>query len=234
MPSVVNKTVTPETSNVSTHNFSMPAGLVVDRILIGVFTTDATETISNMQSGWTQLYETAPASGGTGHAWYRKVDGTETDGTYDTGTNEQSINVVYQVRDWHGTTAPESVDIDETTSTPDPPSITPSWGTAPNLWMVVRHHDGAGNATDYPDDYVDNNDTQTSGSGGSCSFGVGTREVNATSQDPNTFTFSASDSGVTAIIAIRDGTAGGGGPAVPALDEGMLVGGMQPLGGGME
>lgn len=225
-PTVSDITVTKEPSNVGTHNFSMPTGISVGDLLIGFFSTDATETISNMQSGWTAMWDEAPGAGGTGHGWYRIANGAESDGTYDTGTNEQSINVVFLVKNWHGTTPPEHAAIQETTDTPDPPSLNPTgWDAEDTLWFALRTHDGAGTATDFPDDFVDNNATDTSGTGGSVSMAHCTRENNTAAEDPNTFTISVSDSGVTITVAVRPSSVAAV-DKIPNMVEAMLVVGL--------
>ena len=98
------------TSNTTTHNFTIPDYTVAGDLLILFCAVDATETISNMQSGWINLFTTAAGAGGTGHVWYRIADGTETDGSYTTGTNEVSVNRVYRIaaEDWDGYVPPES------------------------------------------------------------------------------------------------------------------------------
>ncbi len=227
-PTVSDVTVTKEGSNVGTHNFSMPTGISVGDLLIGFFSTDATETISNMQSGWTAMWNIAPGSGGTGHGWYRIATGSESDGTYDTGTNEQSINVVFLIKNWHGTTPPEASAVDHggNDEFPDPPSLNPTgWGTEDTLWFALRTHDGAGVATAYPTNFDDNQATDTSGSGGAASMAYCSRENNTETEDPGTFTFSVSDSGVSITVAVRPSSVAAV-DKIPNMVEAMLVVGL--------
>lgn len=88
------------------------------------------------------------------------------------------------------------------TATPDPASLTPSWGAKDTLWMVFDvSNNGTHTISDWPDNYTSTG-SLSHGTGATHTMGYGLRELNATSDDPNTFTYSTtgSHSGLTVAI----------------------------------
>lgn len=197
-----------EDTDTTTHNFVIPTGAAIGDLMVLKSSVDGTATISAMQSGWTKLFEVSAGAGGTGHAWWKKHDGSESNGTYTTSVAQKSVNLVSLVKanNWHGTTAPESADDGgySSTTTPDPPNLAPSWGLEDNLYIAMFAHDARGTTSVYPTNYDDNQTSvETAAGGGGCMLGFATRELGATSDNPGTFTVSFSESGVAATICIR-------------------------------
>ena len=105
----------------------------------------------------------------------------------------------------------------ETSANPDPPSLTPSWGSEDTLFIVVAAWDNATRTlTSYPTNYDSN---QLSNLGGASSAAVGlalaTRAIAGAAENPGTFTISAGEQWDAYTIAIR-GT-GGGDTTAPVL-----------------
>lgn len=96
---------------------------------------------------------------------------------------------------------------------PNPPTLTPSWGAADTLWLVVAGASGAVTASAYPTNYTDGNDDATS-SGTAASIASARRALNAATEDPGTFTISASTNWVAQTLAVRP-AAGAAVPAAP-------------------
>jgi hypothetical protein len=198
-----------ESSNVTTHNMSLPAGIAAGNLLICVAAIDSTVdsgfTLTN-PAGWTLLRK-EPGSSESLAAWYRFADGGEgATADFDTSTLQQSAHRCARFTGMHASAAPESATAETTASTaPDPPSLTPSWGAADTLWLAVTvWSDGVITASAFPTNYTSTgqNGSGTAGSEG-VSIGWGFREVNGASEDPGTFTISSSANWVAFTIAIR-------------------------------
>lgn len=143
--------------------------------------------------------------------YYKVAVGNEDGTTVDfvTSVTRRAAAQVYRITDWHGTTPPEAAGTSGTSVNPDSPLLVPSWGAADTLWFSMMDHSGGnGTISDYPDDYL--NGVQSTGAS-IPTLGSARREVNAASQNPNSFTVGVSASWVAQTIAIR--------PAFPAVDD---------------
>jgi hypothetical protein len=97
-------------------------------------------------------------------------------------------------------------------TTPDPPSLSPSWGAKDTLWLACfGESNGNRQVSTYPsnyssgrNDYWDSND----GSG----VGSAIRVLNAASEDPGNFTLNANDLWDGLTIAVEPSAAPGPGP----------------------
>lgn len=111
---------------------------------------------------------------------------------------------------WHGTTPPEGVAwVNTDTANPNPPSLDPSgWGTEDTLWIAVTAYDlGTVTVSAYPTNYSDDQSNIRGNNTGGVGIGIATRSLNAASDDPGTFTLSASEDTLTTLIAVRGITA---------------------------
>jgi hypothetical protein len=114
-----------------------------------------------------------------------------------------------RITGWHGTTPPEATTATGTTINPDPPSITPSWGSEENLILCTCGQNGAGaggNITVFPE--ADNQTQDGTGGGGSAGGGICTAEQSASPYNPGQFTLAASIDWVAATIVVRPGDSG--------------------------
>ena len=206
------------TADSTSHTVNLPGGISAGDLLIAIFAVDDTPTIT-WPAGWTQLAEDVGAlSEVTASIYYREADGTEGASiTVTTDVSEGSAHTTYRITDWHGTSAPEiSAVSSDATSTPDPNSLSPSWGAEDTLWLaVVCYWPGSRTVSSYPTNYTDGiNDRWSSSSG--TGVGSGRRELNSSSEDPGTFTLSASARNASYVIGVRPEGAGGG-DSIPYL-----------------
>jgi hypothetical protein len=115
--------------------------------------------------------------------------------------------------EWNGTTPPEiNTGVTGSSTTPNPGSSTPSWGSETNnIWLALCARDDsvANTITAYPTNYstaqADKNDiTSALNVGGAVRIATGSPE------DPGAFTISASETWIAYTVAIRPAAAGGG------------------------
>lgn len=91
-------------------------------------------------------------------------------------------------------------------TTPDPDSLDPlSWDVEDTLWFAAMAADTSRTVSDYPDNYT-NTAADVSGGSGGATLATARRELRAASEDPNTFTISASDDWAAFTVGVR-GTA---------------------------
>lgn len=181
-----------------------PADLVSGDMLLLFVTVDshAAKTITT-PTGFTQLYNTV--GGGDlrrGACYYRIADGTET-GTFTvtlSGTAAELLTVTYVIKK-NSSSAPEAgTSATGSGTTPNPPSVTPSWGSKNTTWIAAEHHQGSGiSGVTAPTNF--NLLTAYTVVGGA-NQGLAQRWQAASSQDPGTFTI-ASAQWIAQTVAIE-------------------------------
>lgn len=153
---------------------------------------------------------------------YRNINGTEgfsgTDDTITvTGASVQWNAHAYLLTsdEFDSATAPEgaATAIGTNNGTTNPPSLTPSWGSANNLWIAASALRFAGNWTAAPTNYT--NLLSSNGGDANAPLGTARRVLTATSEDPATFSH---DGGNTAWVATTIAIRPSAGGAAVALD----------------
>ena len=210
-PSVISTGYSEETANVSSHDVVLPATFYADSLLLLHIAMDGNRTLSGFPTGWVELDWTGYSTVVRGGWYYKIADGTETDFAYTSSGVDRSTNRCFAIQGWHGTTPPEEAHgVHATTTTPDPPSLSPSWGSADTLWFVSFAADNGTNAaTAYPTNYSDNQFTDNTTSTAGVSMAVASREVATATEDPGSFTKTGGQEVVFHTVAVRPGTAGG-------------------------
>lgn len=162
-------------------------------------------------TGWTELWDSvADASNDCFSGAWRFVNFDANEGpavsTSYSGTNDRSICVCWQFRN---ATTPVSTGVTAaTTTTPNPPNNAPGLGTLDFLWMALTSQEGAPTVSSYPTNYTLNQGfaRELTGAGtGQAMLGWAMRELNASSEDPGTFTLSNNEDTMTVTIAIPPG-----------------------------
>lgn len=210
------------TAGTNTKTVGMPSGVTNGDLVVIILTKDGgtgTSDITTPASGWTELYDLASGSANPGlaqTAWYRFCDGTEpvdVTVTFTSGVAEIASWVCYRVS---GALAIEAgVPAVGVSDTPDPPSLTPSWGSEDTLWLAVMGWDGWATVTNhsgYPPNYsIDQRTAGTYGGSAGAGTSVAGRELAAASTDPDAFLLNSSNRWIANTIAIRP-IGGGGSP----------------------
>jgi hypothetical protein len=201
-----------ESSNVTTHNMSLPAGIVSGNLLICVAAVDSTVgggfTITSNPTGWTTLRHEAGSSESL-LAWYRFADGSEgATADFDTSTVQQSAHRCARFTGMHASAAPEVASAELSgggDTSPNPPSLTPTWGAADILWLAVTNwNDGTITLSGFPSSYTNTGQNGSGTAGGEgASIGWGFRELNAASEDPGTFTLASAANWIAFTIGVR-------------------------------
>ncbi len=193
--------------NGTSHTIDLPAGIEAGDLLIVFFANDS-DTDLTWPEGWTEFFV---------NDWqyvlhlsvaYRKADGGE--GATITVTSDRSrhsSHISYKITGMidPDIQAPEaSTGVTGTSTNPDPDELTPTGGAKDYLWVAVSANDREWLATAYPTNYVDG-ETYASGALGACTISVATRNLNAVSENPSTFTISNSDEWIACAVAVHPG-----------------------------
>lgn len=202
----------------TTHNVSMPATVNAGDLLLVNMCLEASSSAPNVTtpSGWTQLWHTSSVGTSviTRYAGYAKAaDGGEGGGTVNFATNVACTAAAqcYRVTNWYGSLAGvETGTLDSGGgTTPDPPSLTASWGSEDNLWFALSGAaDDDQNYTSAPANYTGL--VSTLGGGGtnaSCEVGSARRELASATENPGTFTLQSTESWATQTIVVRPAAA---------------------------
>jgi hypothetical protein len=165
----------------------------------GTLTTNMTSFVAKAANG----------TAVTAQCFYRICDGSETSPwvlNLDASETGTVSFILIPAATWHGTTVPEGVAwVNVDTTNPDPPSLNPAgWGTEDTLWIAVVAYDlGTVTVSAYPANYTDDQTNIRGNNASGTGHGVATRSLNAASDDPGTFTLSATEDTLSTLIAVR-------------------------------
>lgn len=195
-------------TNRTSHTVALPTGIAASQRLIAIFATRSSGDTS-WPVGWTEILDANVGADTAMVAAYRDCDGTE--GASITVTTGASRACAWQV--WRlsagnfiAGVAPEVGTLaGSNDANPNPPSLSPSWGAQNTLWIAattVKDVASPPTVSGYPTNYSTN---QTAVGGVANNFGVGAaaRILNASSEDPGTFTLSGAEKWCANTIAIR-------------------------------
>lgn len=193
------------------HTALLPNGSNVSgRRIIVIAAFDGNPTVT-WPSGWTSIVTgVTTTSDGRLEVRYHDFNGTEGwDGTDDpvaltTSVAEEAAFITYAVTGYDPAIAPEGATATTggLTVNPDPPNLTPSWGSAENLWIAVSALETGSDFTVAPTDYTTLTFLNTAGSGGT-GLGTATRLLTATSENPGPFTITNTRRNVNTTLAVK-------------------------------
>jgi hypothetical protein len=96
-------------------------------------------------------------------------------------------------------------------TSPNPPALNPAgWAIENTLWLAVAAHDNTATTTGFPANYDENQIDIDVGSAGGTGLAYATRDLNAASDDPGSFTISPGRVWAAVTLAVRPATGGSG------------------------
>lgn len=189
-------------SDSTNHVMTMPSGVNSGDLLVAFHMLQTNTVDITAPSGWTNIVD------GSSNVWgfYKVSDGTEgASQTFTTASSTTSGHIVYRITGYAGT--PEFT---FNSSTDDPPSITPSWGSFDNLYIpaIVEFDTTPQDITAAPTNYSSLQKTAEFTFFGIFTTRVGSaqRALTASTEDPGTFTQSYT-SGGTSLTSVIKGVA---------------------------
>jgi len=202
-----------ETADTTTHDVLVPASISAGELLMLFVAIDGITVTEPTMTGWTTVHF-ENFTGITHAVWYKFASGSETNFTYTTSVAEKSANRTWRVTGAHASTAPaksSGASAGNFTSF-NAPTVTPSWGAEDNLFVPFLAASGALSVSTYPTNYSDNQffDTTPAGDGTDAGVALCSRNLNAASENPDSFTLGVAVDGAVKTYAIRPSAAGGG------------------------
>lgn len=171
-PQVLSITKTSLQTDATSHAIAMPATVSSGDLLIAIVTVDGSD-LPTTPSGWTQLSAPALIGSARGALYYKVAAGTEGGTTVDFATPaaEAGAALVYRIKAGTFSSTPEATSAAlANVSTVAPPDITPSWGSAKDLFIVCYCEDTGYDVTTWP--YLEGRSTageeQESADGAAC------------------------------------------------------------------
>lgn len=194
-----------DSADTTNHLVSMPASVGVGDLLIALLAVDGTPTLTT-PSGWTSLAQVNATTAAKGAIFYTVAAGTEGGTTVDfvTSASERMMAQVVRIQAGTYSGTPEQANTTFAgTLTPDPPSLSPSWGSDDTLWLAILVTDTTRTISVYP--LPDNNFRTASASVGSAytTLGSCSQQVTTGTLNPGTFTVNLSSNIVVFTMAIR-------------------------------
>ena len=195
-----------DAGNVTSHTVNLPSDIVSGELLIVCFSKDGGFGTS-WPEGWIEFFEGQVGGGHNTLALaYREADGTEGSTiTVTTSSSDRSTHVSYRISGAEDpdTQAPEThAFTGGDDANPDPANLTPTGGAKDYLWIAVEGHDRNHSLDAIPTDYT-NALGIVGGGANSCGINSGRRNLNASSENPGTFTIGGSDTWIAQTIAVH-------------------------------
>ena len=210
-PQVVGSQLSSRASNAIDDTVDLPASVAAGDLLL-VFHYSDGATTRTFPGSWVEIKD-ATVSGDMASIGvaYLIAAGGETSVVVTKSVTERftAIAIRISAASWHGTTAPEiSTGIQGSSTTPNPDVLNPAgWDIEDTLWIAAMcWDDGAGTMTVNAYPYASNN--LVSAAVNSAGRGaIATLESAVASEDPGTFTLSATDQWWAGTVAVRPAAA---------------------------
>jgi hypothetical protein len=168
-------------------------------------TAGSTWSLTSGTTGWTELQDA------NGFAiYYKEIGAGEATPSFDCSGSDNLVAHAYRI-DGHedpATQAPETTTQATGTSTnPDPPSLTPTGGSADYLFIAAFGSAAPRTVSVYPTNYTNGQNTTVGSGGPAASIGSAERQLTAASDDPGTFTINNNVAWKASTVVIHPGGA---------------------------
>jgi hypothetical protein len=223
-PEVVARATSKQTTEVTSHTVSLPAGVVDGDLLIVVVAYLATVAGFSFPAGWKYVDDRHSVLGVEDPAiliYAKRADAEGATIIVNTTASSRSVHRAWRIRGWFNSTyisdnddapagaVPAAVDgtgdSSESDAAPTPPSHDPQGTTVDDddmLWIAIAAAELGEAFTGYPASY-DNTFTDTTGSGTKhISLAVAERKLHALSEAPGNFALGVARESVTATVSI--------------------------------
>lgn len=196
-------------SSSTTPSISLPSGIVAGNIILIFASIDTSSSTITTPSGFTQIAtNTTPDKM---YIWAKVATGSEGTSISTTASIARDQGYVsYRISNAYGTIdstgiAVSTVVVASSGTTVNPASLTPSWGSANNLWIATCNMDGGDrDVTAYPTNYTLGQVTSGNTAGPtSTDVAACARILTASTEDPGAFTFVRNGAFAAYTLAVR-------------------------------
>lgn len=189
-------------SQMTSFTVNLPAGIRAGELLVVVCYAGATGLTARTFSatGYTAVY----SSGNSGNSMgilYKTATGSEGATVTVTASGLSTIVAIScRVSPTNTAVNPAAGGATGTSSTPDPPSLTPGFASLPVLWIAVAGSQAA-SITGYPANYT-MNQTTIAGASVTFSLALASRQIQVATENPGSFTSATSATWNAATMAV--------------------------------
>ena len=216
-PSISSTATTNGTAESATPVVNLPASIVAGNTLVVVIRVRV-DGVIGWPAGWTELLEVFSDASDDRMAWgWRKADGAEGATITLSSGNGKFAAIAWNIAgaaDPTVTPPQLSGTLGTGTSTaPDPPSCTPTGGAKDYLWLWTGGWEGeqtsppASNPTNYTLNVIGANSGTAGAVTTNCRVAGAGRQLNAASEDPGSWTISASDNWMAIAVVVHPAAA---------------------------
>lgn len=182
---VVESTSTDDFSTFNPYVITIPSGVVIGDLLLVVLSTDGSAIVSiDSGTNWTIEGNATQDTDVTGTVVWKIADGSDAL-TMDVTGDERGSAISFRIS---GAVDVDVSSADAVSPNADPPDHTPSGGVKNYLWIVYTAINDEVVVSAAPTDYTDLITEAPTTGGGNASAAVARRELNASSENPGTFT----------------------------------------------
>lgn len=208
--SIVIESITPSVlaTDQTAYNIALPATILAGELLVIAIASDGNVTLTwdNVTAGaWTQLFADV-STGNVSKLWvYHKVaDGTEDGKTLAVTWSavQQAVAQCFRLSGVQGAIECSATGTRGSSTTPDAPSKTATWGAMNNLFFAFCGSDSTPTMLGGPSGWSGFNTTVSSGSG-QATLSYAYKQSSAATEDPGAFTPSATLPWVCATVVVR-------------------------------
>ncbi len=194
--------------NTQSHSVTLPSGIAANDGLIILFQHDGTTIEEDATlSGWTRADYVSVSTSALAIFTKLAVGSESGSVTVTTTTGERAAHVALRIDSWFeniSTGIEISSGATDTSTAPNPDSLTPAWGALKTLWIAVYGQNNGGTTSGYPTNFADNQLNASTGDGsGEVQVACASKEELTATQDPGAFTSSKSAAWRALTIAIR-------------------------------
>ncbi len=183
-------------------SLNLPSSISAGQILIMLLARAGGAQTFSWPAGWTELTSTSDGSTTQVACAWATATGTEgstiTVSSSDAGS-ESTRAIAYRISG--GISVQAGTPATGSSSNPNPPSLSPSWGAADALWLAMWAGDTGTATSSNPTNYALG--AVSIDGGADTSIGAAARSLGTSSEDPGTFTLASSSAWVANTIAIR-------------------------------
>lgn len=206
-PATIDSTSGSEATATTSHTVTLPTGIVAGQLLL-VLIGGENPSGTSFPAGWTELFDAGGSSAGWLAGAWRVADGGESGSiTVTTTGSVKSAWIVYRFSNHNGTVEAATPVDQPGTASPDPPSLSPSWGSDKTKWLVAFAGESPSQraVSAYPTDYADDQLTAGTGNtaGADATIGAASRLLETATEDPGAFSLGGTGNWFAVTIAVQ-------------------------------
>lgn len=174
---------------------TLPSSIAANDLILIFVTNSGGQSVENAPSGYTLIDVHQSGDQTCIAAYYKIAAGGETSTTIDWfGTPDGDAYICYRITGYNSTTPVAFISTQESNgaqTTPDPASLSPSWGSADNLWLALINCGADGGTPTAPSGYS-NLLFQTGTGTPDCFIASSQKTATASSENPGAYSANSS------------------------------------------